>query len=102
MLTLIIATFIGCFIGFSSSAGHAASADEVVKKAAGLSGAQRKAFLEEGAKKEGEIVFYTSLSLTDYPKIMPHFEKRYPFVKTNTYRSTPSGVFTKVETEARA
>jgi len=82
--------------------GHAASADDVIKKAAGLSAAQRKTFLEEGAKKEGEIVFYTSLSLTDYPKIMPHFEKRYPFIKTNTYRATPSGVYQRVDTEARA
>jgi iron(III) transport system substrate-binding protein len=102
MPTLIISIFIVCFASLCSSAGHAASADEVVKKAAGLSGAQRKAFLEEGAKKERELVFYTSLSLTDYPKIMPHFEKSYPFIKTNTYRSTPSGVFTRVETEARA
>ena len=42
------------------------------------------------------------MSLTDYPKIMPFFEKNYPFIKTNTYRSTPSGVFTRVDTEARA
>ena len=83
-------------------ASHAATADEVLKKAAALSGPQRKAFLEEGAKKEGEMVFYTSLSLTDYPKIMPHFERRYPFIKTNTYRALPSGVFSKVDTEARA
>ena len=80
----------------------AASADDVVKKAAALAPAERRAFLEEGAKKEGEIVFYTSLSLTDYPKILPHFEKRYSFIKTNTYRATPSGVFTRVDTEARA
>lgn len=88
MLTLLISIFIVCFVSSCSSAGHAASADEVVKKAAGLSGAQRKAFLEEGAKKEHELFFYTSLSLTDYPQIMPHFEKGYPFIKPNTYRST--------------
>ena len=102
MFTLIVSLFIACSLVFSARAVEAASADEVVKKAAALSGAQRKAFLEEGAKKEGEIVFYTSMSLTDYPKILPHFEKSYPFIKTNTYRSTPSGVFTKVDTEARA
>jgi len=82
--------------------GSAASVEEVVKKATALSGAERKAFLEEGAKKEGQVVFYTSLSLTDYPKILPHFEKSYPFIKTNTYRATPSGLFTRVDTEARA
>src|SRR5512143_4182937 len=82
--------------------GSAATVEEVVKKASALAGAERKAFLEEGAKKEGEIVFYTSLSLTDYPKILPHFEKSYPFIKTNTYRALPSGLFTRVDTEARA
>jgi hypothetical protein len=40
--------------------------------------------------------------LTDYPKILPHFERTYPFLKTNTYRATPSGLFTRVDTEARA
>jgi len=102
MFTFIVSILIFYSLIFSPRDGEAAMADEVVKKAASLSGAQRKAFLEEGAKKEREIVFYTSLSLTDYPKILPHFEKAYPFIKTNTYRSTPSGVFTRVETEARA
>ena len=102
MLAIIISVLIVYSLIFSEPGANAATADEVVKKAGALAGAQRKAFLEEGAKKEGEIVFYTSLSLTDYPKILPHFEKAYPFIKTNTYRSTPSGVFTRVETEARA
>jgi iron(III) transport system substrate-binding protein len=81
--------------------GSAATVEEVIKKASALTGAARRTFLEEGTKKEGEIVFYTSLSLTDYPKILPHFEKSYPFIKTNTYRATPSGLFTRVDTEAR-
>lgn len=85
-----------------AQAGFAASVEEVVKRAAALSGNERKAYLEEGAKKEGEIVFYTSLSLTDYPKILPHFERAYPFIKTNTFRATPSGLFTRTDTEARA
>jgi iron(III) transport system substrate-binding protein len=102
MITFIWLLISTCSLFIFSALVDAATADEVVKKAAALSGAQRKAFLEEGAKREGEIVFYTSLSLTDYPKILPHFEKSYPFIKTNTYRSTPSGVFTRVDTEARA
>jgi iron(III) transport system substrate-binding protein len=97
LLLLVISLFLRP--GPQSSA---ATVEEVVKKAAGLSAAERKTYLEEGAKKEGEIVFYTSLSLTDYPKILPHFEKSYPFIKTNTYRATPSGLYTRVDTEARA
>lgn len=85
-----------------SGLAFAATAEETAKKIASLSPAERKAFLEEGARKEGQLVFYTSLSLTDYPKIMASFEKSYPSIKTNAYRSTPSGVFTRVDTEARA
>ena len=102
MLEIILSFLVAAATIFSPHLGRTATTDEVIKKAASLTGPQRKSFLEEGAKKEGEMVFYTSLSLTDYPKIMPYFEKNYPFVKTNTYRALPSGVFNKVDTEARA
>ena len=101
MLIFFITLLISC-ITICPRAAAAANADEVIKKAGILPATQRKTFLEEGAKKEGELVFYTSLSLTDYPKIMPYFEKNYPFIKTNTYRSTPSGLFTRADTEAMA
>ena len=97
MPLFIILSLLICYFATFPRTVFAASADEVIKKAGALSAVQRKTFLEEGAKKEGELVFYTSLSLTDYPKIMPYFEKSYPFIKTNTYRSTPSGLFTRAE-----
>jgi iron(III) transport system substrate-binding protein len=81
--------------------GGAATANEVVKKIQGLQPAQRKAALEEGAKKEGQVVIYTSVSLSDYPKILAAFEQAHPFVKTHAFRSTPSGVFRRVDTEAK-
>src|SRR5919109_1635813 len=99
MLGLILSLFLASFV---ISPACAATTEEVIKKSSSLSGAERKTFLQEGARKESQLVFYTSLSLTDYPKIMAHFEKSYPFIKTNTYRSTPSGVFTRIDTEARA
>jgi iron(III) transport system substrate-binding protein len=102
MPLFIILSLLICYFATFPRTVFAASADEVIKKAGALSAVQRKTFLEEGAKKEGELVFYTSLSLTDYPKIMPYFEKSYPFIKTNTYRSTPSGLFTRADTEALA
>jgi ABC-type Fe3+ transport system substrate-binding protein len=102
MRTIILGLLFPWVAGLGASAGFAATPEEIVKRSSALSAAERKTFLEEGAKKEGQLVFYTSLSLTDYPKIMPYFEKTYPFIKTNTYRATPSGVFTRVDTEARA
>jgi iron(III) transport system substrate-binding protein len=81
---------------------NAATVAEVLKKLQGLQAPQRKATLEEGAKKEGQVVIYTSVSLSDYPKILSAFEQSHPFIKTQAFRSTPSGVFRRVDTEAKA
>ncbi len=80
----------------------AASVDEVAKSVRNLAPPQRKALLEEGARKEGEVVWYTSMSLTDFPKIVATFEKVAPYVKVRTNRLSQSSVMPKIETEARA
>ena len=64
--------------------------------------AQRKKTIEDGARKEGQFVIYTSLSDQDNPKVMAAFEKSYPFVKTEVYRGTPRSALLKASTEARA
>ena len=92
-----------CFLGMSA-AGTATSATvgEVLKRIQSLPAAQRRAILEEGAKNEGQVVIYTSVSLSDYPKILGAFEQAHPYIKTNAFRSTPSGVVRRVDTEAKA
>ena len=102
MPTVVLGLLLACIAWLGPVSGGAATSDETVKKIAGLSAVDRAAFLEEGARKEGQVVLYSSMSLSDYPKVIAAFEKRYPFVKTNVYRSTPSGVFTRLDTEARA
>jgi len=102
MPTVVLSLLLGWIAWFAPALGVAATGDEVVKTIASLSGAERAAFLEDGARKEGQLVIYTSMSLTDYPKVLAAFEKSYPFIKTNAYRATPSGVFTRLDTEARA
>ncbi len=87
---------------FSAGPATAATVGEVLKKIQSLPPAQRRATLEEGAKNEGQVVIYTSVSLSDYPKILAAFEQTYPAVKTNAYRSTPSGVVRRADTEAKA
>jgi iron(III) transport system substrate-binding protein len=87
---------------FSAVFGNAATIGEVLKKIQSLPAAQRRAVLEEGAKVEGQVVIYTSVSLSDYPKILGAFEQAHPYLKTNAFRSTPSGVVRRVDTEAKA
>ncbi len=86
----------------SSAPSFAASVQEVAKKLANLPAAQRKKAVEEGARQEGRIVFYTSVSVQDNPKLMAAFEKVYPFVKADVYRATPTSLFLRASTEARA
>jgi iron(III) transport system substrate-binding protein len=80
----------------------AATIDDALKNIRGLPPAQRKAVIEENARKEGEVVWYTSMSLTDFPKIVGAFEKAVPYVKVRANRLTQSTVITKIDTEARA
>lgn len=51
-------------------------------------GKDRQSKIEEGAKKEGEIVWYTSLTADDSQQLVELFEKRYPFVKIKLTRLT--------------
>ena len=80
----------------------AATVDEVVKSLRVVSVPQRKTLLEDGARREGEAIWYTSMSLTDFPKIVGAFERVYPFVKIAANRIAQSSMMPKIETEARA
>src|SRR5580765_6926675 len=51
-MTIIFLMLIAALV-YAPHSGHAATADEIIKKANSLSGSQRRSFLEEGAKKEG-------------------------------------------------
>jgi iron(III) transport system substrate-binding protein len=79
-----------------------ATVDDALKNIRSLSPAQRKTAIEENARKEGEVVWYTSMSLTDFPKIVSAFERAVPYVKVRANRLTQSTVITKIDTEARA
>lgn len=86
----------------SAASIFAASAEDAVKSVRSASPAQRKTLIEEGARKEGELIWYTSMGLTDFPKIVGAFEKSVPYVKVRTNRLAQSSLMPKIATEARA
>jgi iron(III) transport system substrate-binding protein len=95
--------FIAIFLGLAFPPRcFAATVQETIKKLSTVAPEQRKKALEEGARKEGEFVIYTSISDQDNPKVMAAFKKTYPFVKTEVYRGTPRSALLKAATEARA
>jgi len=62
-------------------------------------GADREELLKAGAKKEGKLVWYTSL--TAHRDIANMFEAKYPGVKVETYRAGPNDLTRRLLSEAQ-
>src|SRR5918992_1355413 len=56
----------------------------------------------EGARKEGQLVFYSGMPIPDAQEILSALEKKYPFIKTTFYRATGSALVSRIQTEQRA
>ena len=55
----------------------------------------------EGAKKEGALVVYTSMTVDQMQKILDAFKARYPFIRTTMFRAVGERLLTKIMTEAQ-
>lgn len=55
----------------------------------------------EGAKKEGELVYYTTMTLDQSKQTVDRFEKKYPFIKVTLFRTGGGPLLNKIFTEAR-
>jgi len=58
--------------------------------------------LVEGAKKEGKMIFYSSLNVEDNNGLLKRFEEKYPFIKTELNRLTADRLLIRFQSEARA
>lgn len=63
--------------------------------------AERRAILE-GAKKEGEVVWYTSAGLQDSNPMAEAFQRDYPFIRVSVVRAGSGVLINKILSEARA
>ena len=64
-------------------------------------GPDRQKIITEGAKAEGKVVWYTSLS-GNYREIVDAFKKKYPEIQVEVYRAGSSDVAERLLNEARA
>ena len=62
----------------------------------------QSAQLIEGAKKDGQLNWYTSMSVVDHTKYLELFNKKYPFLKVNVRRVGGERLITILTTEYRA
>ncbi len=58
--------------------------------------------LIEGAKKEGKILFYTTMTTEDSSRLLNRFKENYPFLETKLIRSSGTKMITKILSDAKA
>ena len=85
--------------GYSAAA---ASPEEIWKSLERLPPAEREKKLVEGAKNEGEMIWYTNSGLENATRYIQAFKKIYPFINAQVWRSKTRQVIQRVVAEARA
>jgi iron(III) transport system substrate-binding protein len=89
-------------VAFPFCSSHAAQSRSLsVAELALYKGDDREKVLVEGAKKEGQVVFYTSNTWVAGP-VSQQFEKKYPFVKANVWRSDSKSLLKRLTEEVAA
>ena len=69
---------------------------------AAYTGNDRERILFDGAKREGKLVWYTTLAADQNKTIAAAFEKKYPGVSIETFRTGSSALAQRLLTEAKA
>jgi iron(III) transport system substrate-binding protein len=93
---------IALLIVFQMSANLAAQTRSMSSAELALyKGKDREAILVDGAKKEGQVTFYTSNTWMAGP-VSQEFGKKYPFIKTNVWRSDSKELLKRLTDEAAA
>ncbi|HWH76689.1 MAG TPA: extracellular solute-binding protein, partial [Candidatus Binatus sp.] len=93
---LISAIFLTSSAALGAQAKAPSSAELALYK-----GKDREKILLEGARKEAEVTFYTSNTWIAGP-VSQEFAKKYPFVKTNVWRSDSKELLKRLTEEAAA
>jgi iron(III) transport system substrate-binding protein len=86
------------FIAFLTTSALAQT--KTIAELANYRGADREEMLKAGAKKEGKLFWYTSL--TAHRDIANVFEARYPGIKVETYRAGGTELTRRILSEAQA
>jgi iron(III) transport system substrate-binding protein len=94
LVSALAASMILCAVqGAIAAAGKPATVAEIAL----YQGADREQLLIEGAKKEGQVIFYNIN--TWLSTVAQEFEKKYPFVKVSVWRSDSKTVLKRVTEE---
>lgn len=88
---------------FSDIALSATAKPSTVAEIALYKGADRQQILEEGAKKEGKLMFYTTGILTQAVRpVVDAFQKRYPYIQVDIWRAGSEALVPRIVEEYKA
>ena len=80
----------------------AQTSEDLWKSLEKLPAAEREKKLLEGARKEGEMVWYTNSGIENATRYIQAFKKKYPFINANFWRSKTRQVTQRIVSEANA
>ncbi|MGZ9174534.1 MAG: hypothetical protein ACXW52_23335, partial [Candidatus Binatia bacterium] len=87
---------------FAGPAANAQTSEELWKSLEKLPAAEREKKLIEGAKREGDMVWYTNSGIENATRYIQSFKKKYPFINANFWRSKTRQVTQRIVAEANA
>src|SRR6266404_9938733 len=100
-MKLLVSTLL-VLLSLQSTVGAQAGKPATPADLAAYNKPDREKVLYEGAKKEGRLMWYTSLTggpNTDVPKV---FEAKYPGVQVEVYRGDSDALISRITQEAQA
>src|SRR5438876_4862928 len=100
-MKLLIAS-IAMSVAIASSASAQNRNPKTLSALASYMGGDREQILFEGAKSEGKVNWYTSLSGGSYKALATAFEAKYPGVAVEIYRAPGADLALRMTQEAQA
>jgi len=98
----VVASLFLLFLLASNPPSYSQMAEEILGKLGSLPQRERQERLIEGAKKEGEITIYLTMSLGDFSLLVKEFKKTYPFLAVKHLRKSGTSLLQIAISEKRA
>ena len=86
----------------SPARSAAASAPSTAAGIVAYQGADRQQMLEDGARKEGHLLWYTSLAGPVIDRLFAGFKQKYPYIETQVFRGDEGQLLTRETQEAQS
>jgi iron(III) transport system substrate-binding protein len=101
MRTPYIALFLAIFFSLPTlaSLGRAQNVEELLDKINRLPASERQQRLIEGARKEGELVWYSTMNRENSQELITLFEKDHPYVRIKLLNGSAVQTMTRITSE---